>query len=49
MCACKGNTTTSRQVTSVKQIVKKPAQTYSNGTRRGSRTQKRQIVFKSHM
>ena len=49
MCACKG-TSTSRQVSAVKQqIVKKPAQTYSNGTRKGTRTQKRQIIFKSHM
>lgn len=47
MCSCKGNST-SRQVSAVKQIVKKPAQTYSAG-RKPAKTNKRQIVFKRHM
>lgn len=47
MCACKGNSS-SRQVTSVKQIVKKPAQTYSSGSK-PVKSGKRQIIFKRHM
>lgn len=50
MCACKG-TSTSRQVSAVKQIVKKPANTYSSGrkskTSGGKKT--RQIIFQRHM
>jgi len=43
MCACKGNS--SRQVSSVKQIVKKPAQVFSNN-KKNNKTGKRQIVFR---
>lgn len=49
MCACKG-TSTSRQVSAVKQIVKKPAHAYTSGRRTsGGKIKTRQITFQRHM
>jgi hypothetical protein len=48
MCACKG-TSTSRQVSAVKQIVKKPANTYSSGRKTSGGKKTRQIIFQRHM
>lgn len=47
MCACKGNSS-SRQVSQVKQIVKKPSEKLST-SKPVKKTVTRQIVFKRHM
>lgn len=46
MCACKGNS--SRQVSQVKQVVKKPAEKLGT-SKPVKRTVTRQIIFKRHM
>lgn len=47
MCACKGNNS-SKQVTTVKQVVKKPIVTRTTPTSKRGVTTKR-VVFKRHM
>lgn len=47
MCSCKGNTS-SRQVSQVKQIVKKPSEKLG-ASKPVKRTVTRQIIFKRHM
>ncbi len=47
MCACKGNSS-SRQVSQVKQVVKKQSERLGTSTP-VRKTVKRQIIFKRHM
>lgn len=48
MCACKGKGSSNKQVTAVKQVVKKPlASITSSGVGRKSATKR--IIFKGHM
>jgi hypothetical protein len=48
MCACKQNSSV-KQVTSVKQVVKKPAETYSSENPAAKKVMTRRIVFRRHM
>jgi len=48
MCSCKKGSNV-QQVTSVKQVVKQPSQTYSSKNPTAKKVFTRKIVFKKHM